>query len=107
MNIFAGSGRLVRNAVVNGTETKAMRFTIAAGCGYDTRAKKERVEFVPCVLFNPPEKLMLLLSQEGKGILAEVQGRVSTSKFEAEGETKYSTQVIVDPKKFYIVGQQS
>ena len=67
MNIFAGSGRLVRNAVVNGTETKAMRFTIAAGCGYDTRAKKERVEFVPCVLFNPPEELMLLLSQEGKG----------------------------------------
>ena len=104
MNIFVGSGRLVRNAVVNGTENKAMKFTIAAGSGYNSRAKKAKVEFVPCVLFNPPQQLEVFLTQEGKGVLVEIQGRVCTSKFEVKGEVKYSTQVIVDKGNFNIVG---
>lgn len=103
MNIFVGSGRLVRNAVVNGTKNKAMKFTIAAGCGYNSKAKKEKVEFVPCVLFNPPEKLEAVLVQEGKGVFVEVQGRVATSKFEVKEEVKYSTQIIVDTKNLNIV----
>ena len=97
MNVFIGSGKLVRNAVVNGTASKAMKFTIATGCN-------SKVEFVPCVLFNPPKELEILLTQKGKGILVEIQGRVSTSKFEVKGEVKYSTQVIVDKGNLNIVG---
>ena len=100
MNVFIGSGKLVRNAVVNGTASKAMKFTIAAGCN----SEKTKVEFVPCVLFNPPKELEILLTQKGKGIPVEIQGRVSTSKFEVKGEVKYSTQVIVDKGNLNIVG---
>jgi single-stranded DNA-binding protein len=102
MNIFVGSGRLTRNAVVNGTENKAMKFTIAAGCGYKDRAEKEKVEFVHCVLFNPPEDLEAFLVEEGKGVFVEIQGRVSTSRFEVDGEVKYSTQVVVGRGKLNI-----
>ncbi len=100
MNVFIGSGKLVRNAVVNGTANKAMKFTIAAGCN----SKKAKVEFVPCVLFNPPKELEILLTQEGKGVLVKIQGRVSTSKFEVNGEVKYRTQVIVEKGNLNIVG---
>jgi len=103
MNTFVGSGRLTRNAVINGTDTKAMKFTIAARYGYDQEKKEDRVEFVPCVLFNPSEKLQSLLTEEGKGMRIELQGRVATSKFEADGETRFSTEVVVDKRSLKIV----
>ena len=35
MNVFIGSGRLVKDAIVHGAEKKALKFTIAAKYGYD------------------------------------------------------------------------
>lgn len=103
MNVFIGSGRLTRNAVVNGSDNKAMKFTIATKYGYDREAKQDRVEFVPCVLFNPSQAQEELLTQEGKGLFVELQGRVSTSQFEKDGEKKFSTEVIVNKGTFNIV----
>lgn len=103
MNAFIGSGRLVRNAIVHGTEKKVLKFTIAAKYGYNRDAEKERVEFLPCVIFNPSEAMEELLTKEGKGVFVEFQGRVATSTFEADGETKYSTEVVVNTASFNIV----
>ena len=75
----------------------------AARYGYDQEKKEDRVEFVPCVLFNPSEKLQSLLAEEGKGMRIELQGRVATSKFEADGETRFSTEVVVDKRSLKIV----
>ena len=104
MNTCIISGRLTRNAIVNGAERKALKFTVAAKYGYDKENEKDRVEFVPCVLFTPPnDKLGIFLAGEGKGVFVEFEGRVCTSQFEKDGETKYSTEVIVDKRTFNIV----
>jgi len=105
MNAFIGSGRLVRNAIVHGTEKKVLKFTIAAKYGYNRDAEKERVEFLPCVIFKPSEAMEMLLAKEGKGVFVEFQGRVATSTFEADGETKYSTEVVVNTASFNIVAR--
>ena len=102
MNSFIGSGRLVRDAVVNGNG-KVLKFTIAAQYGYDAKAEKQRIEYVPCVMFNPGEKLTELLATQGKGMMVEFQGRVSTSKFEAKGEVQYRTEVVVSLASFCIL----
>ena len=75
MNIVSMTGRLVRNAHLNGSgDKRALKFTIAANSGYDAKKKSERTEFVPCVYFNPAEKLQAFLSEEGKGKLITKRG---------------------------------
>lgn len=104
MNKFIGSGRLTKHAIVNGGNRKALKFTLAAKYGYDSKNKKELVEFVPCVLFTPPDdKLGIFLVAQGKGVFVEFEGRVHTSRFESNGETKYSTEVVVDKRTFNII----
>ena len=101
MNIVSITGRLARNAHLNGSgDKRAMKFTIAANSGFDARRKTVRVQFVPCVYFNPAEKLQTLLSSEGKGKLVEVQGNVVTSSFEKNGTKVWATEVRVTPSGF-------
>lgn len=108
MNKCIISGRLTKNAVVNGGDKKALTFTLASKYGYDTKANEgkgaDRVEFVPCVLFTEPnDKLGIFLAGEGKGIFVEFEGRFSTSKYEKDGETKYNSEVIIDKRTFNII----
>jgi len=103
MNTYIGSGRLVRNAVLAGNEKKALNFTIAAKYGYDAENEKERVAFVPCVIFNPTENLAKLLVDQGKGIFVEFQGRIASSRFESKGTTKYVTEIVVDPRTLNLI----
>jgi len=104
MNKFVGSGRLTRGARVRGENRKALRFTVATKYGYDTKERKERVEFVPCVLFTPPDdKLGIFLVAEGKGVFVEFEGRVHTSRYDKDGETKYCTEIVVDKRTLNII----
>ena len=70
---------------------------------YDVKIKKERTEFVPCVYFNPAEKLQALLSSEGKGKLVELQGNVVTSSFDKNGTRIWATEVRVNPSSFQLL----
>lgn len=103
MNKFMGSGRLTRDAMLNGGARKALKFTIAARYGYDKENKKDRVEFVPCVLFDPGEKLIDMMTTNGKGMQIELEGRIKTSKYERDGKNHYSTEVIADKRSFKII----
>jgi single-stranded DNA-binding protein len=82
---------------------KALAFTVATPYGYDEDTKKERISFVPCVIFNPPKELIELLTTRGKGLPVELEGRVANSSYEANGERKYKTDVIVRNRTFRIV----
>ena len=96
MNRFTGVGRLARNAVLNGSEKKVLKFTLATNYGRNAKTGKDRVAFVPCVCFGPDEDIVRVLTEEGKGVLVSVEGRVVNSKFESKGQTKYSTEVVVE-----------
>ena len=107
MNRFTGVGRLARNAVVNGGEKKVLKFTLATNYGHNEKTGKERVAFVPCVVFGPAEELAAALTENGNGVLVSVDGRVVTSKFESKGETKYSTEVAVDRNSVKVLSKAS
>lgn len=95
MNICALAGRLVRNAVVKGTEKKVLLFTLATKCGYDETEQKDRITNVPCVVFNPTAELEAVLVNDGKGTYIQPEGRVSTSSYEVNDERKFTTEVVV------------
>ncbi|MBW3019567.1 single-stranded DNA-binding protein [Candidatus Woesearchaeota archaeon] len=93
MNAVCLSGYITRVAV-NGDNV--LRFTMVAKHGYNAKKGQKMTEFIPCCLFKPSEKMRSLFTQEG--IHLELRGRISSSKYEKDGEAKYSTQVIVDPQ---------
>ena len=95
MNTCNLSGKLARNAIVSGTGDKVLVFTLATKYGYNATEKKDRISYVPCVLFNPAPEIETLLSEKGKGVFIECEGRVSSSSYEADGERKFKTEVIV------------
>ncbi len=103
MNVVIVSGRLAANAVVFGNNQETLKFSVACKSGYDSAAQQPRVEFIPCVMFRAPEKLRSLLASEGKGKPVELQGRIATSSFDKNGETRYSTEVIADLKEFQLL----
>ena len=102
MNTCTLSGTLARNAIGNNMD-KALAFTVATPYGYDQEAKKDRVAFVPCVMFNPPKELVEVLSTRGKGLHVELVGRVANSSYEVNGERKFKTEVIVKNGTFRVV----
>jgi single-stranded DNA-binding protein len=99
MNRFIGVGRLPRNAVVVGSEKKVLRFTLATPNGHGK--KGTYWAYVPCVVFKPSDELVSLLTQDGKGTLLAIEGRVNTSRFESKGQIRYSTEVIVDERSIH------
>ena len=60
----------------------------------DDNGQKERTAHVPCVVFNPSPELEQRFTSAGKGAHVELEGRISTSSFEANGERRYVTEVV-------------
>ena len=102
MNTCILSGHLANNAVVKGSETKVLWFVLETRQNGDGQ-KKDRVSNVPCVMFNPSKEVEELLSTSGKGIPVELQGRVQSSSYEAKGERRLNTEVIVFNHTFSIL----
>ena len=97
MNKFVGVGTLPRNGIVNGSDKKVLRFTLATLIGHNKKTKNDLWSYVPCVVFKPTEATIRLLTVDTKGVMIGIEGRVNTSKFETKhGETKYSTEVIIN-----------
>ena len=72
MNRFIGSGTLPRAAKVNGTEKKAVKFTLAACYGYNSTTKRDLIAYVPCVVFEPaPQQFRRLARSARSGVRLE------------------------------------
>lgn len=97
------TGKLVRNAVVSGTENKALAFKIRAPYGEDRETQKIFEAFVPCVMFNPPEELIEILTSKGKDLYVEFSGGIPReSSYEVGGERRWKTEVYIPKGKLRI-----
>ena len=103
MNVCMLSGRLVRNAVVKGSDKKVLLFTLATHYGFDETEQKSRVVYVPCVVFNPTPELEQTLVTNGKGMLVGLEGRIVSSSYESNGERKFNTEVVAFNRTLTVV----
>ena len=85
MNLCIIAGRLIRQASIKGTDRKVLRFTVETRDGHDEGETKQRVNQVPCVLFNPSPELEQMLTTPGDGLRIELQGRIASWNGEANG----------------------
>lgn len=104
MNKCILSGRLVANAKVNGKENKVLTFTLAVKSGYRKKTQVDHVDFLPCVLFNPSDKLLKKLTEEGKGLFVELEGSIRKNTYTVGGQKRYSIEVSVNPNTLRFSG---
>lgn len=104
MNIVTISGKVSQNAHLNGSgNIRALKFMVAANSGYDVKKKAERVQYVPCVFFNPDENTQKQLIDEGQGKDVKFQGNIITSSYEKNGVRIWATEVKVIPNTFQFI----
>lgn len=94
MNIFCGTGKLVKDADIrttNGTEPMTIaRFTIAIN-----RMKKDEADFISCVAFKKTAEIIEKYCHKGSSV--GVTGHIQTGSYQKQDGTKvYTTDVIVD-----------
>lgn len=94
MNICVLSGELARDPVVKGADKKLVLFTVVTKTNGEENGHNGRTAHVPCVVFNPSPELEQRLTSAGKGTHVELEGRISTSSFEAKGDRRYVTEVV-------------
>ena len=94
MNIFCGTGKLVKDADIrttNGAEPMTIaRFTIAIN-----RVKKDEADFISCVAFKKTAEIIEKYCHKGSSV--GVTGHIQTGSYTKQDGTKvYTTDVIVD-----------
>ena len=97
MNNCTLSGRLHRNAIARGTDPKVLSFVLETRQQLQDGDRKERIAFVPCVIFNPALEIERTLTETGKGLSIELEGRLTSSSYDVKGETRFNCEVIVRP----------
>jgi len=92
MNLCIIAGQIVTRPSLKGTDRKILRFTVETRDGHDDGDAKERVNQVPCVLFNPSADLEQTLTERAEGLHVELQGRIATW---GENGNKSGAEVVV------------
>lgn len=103
MNVCILSGRVLKNASVKGSEPKTLSFILESRYGYNENEKKDRLAYVPCILFKPDPAVEELLTTQGEGLFVELEGRLSGSLPDANGSRRFSTEVIVKNKTLTVL----
>ena len=99
MNVWCGSGRLVRDSNVNYTKGEnqmcVARFTVAC----DRKGKDKGADFINCVAFD---KRGEFLEKYGKkGVKFDIVGHIQTGSFtNKDNQTVYTTDIVVDNIEF-------
>ena len=96
MNSVILMGRLVRDVELKQTSTGKTycRFSLAVKKEFT----KDEADFINCVAWDKRAEILANYLSKGQRIL--IQGRLNTSSYETNGETRYSTDVIVDKITF-------
>lgn len=94
MNKVILYGRLTDDVKAEGKKNKYANFTLAVRDGIDEEGNA-KAQFIRCVIFNKGAEVLEQFCSKGSALC--VCGRLSNSSYEDEdGNTRYSTNVIVD-----------
>lgn len=108
MNSVSLIGRLTRDPDVRyGAENQlaVARFSIAIDRGKDKNGQSRGTDFPNIVCFGRTAELVE--QYMAKGRLVGIQGRVQTGKYEKDGRTIYTTDILADRVEFLDWGDKS
>ena len=108
MNSVQLIGRLTKDPDVRyGAESQSAvaRFSIAIDRGKDKNGESKGTDFPSIVCFGKTAELVE--KYVGKGRLVAISGRIQTGKYEKDGRTVYTTDVVADRVEFLDRGDKT
>lgn len=101
MNSVSLIGRLTRDPEVHygaQSQTAVCRFSIAIDRGKDRNGEDRGADFPGIVCFGKTAELCERYLAKGR--MVGIQGRIQTGKYEKDGRTVYTTEVLADRVEF-------
>jgi len=108
MNSVSLIGRLTRDPDIRysaGSQMAVARFTIAIDRGKDRNGEDRGADFPAIVCFGKTAELVERYLTKGR--LVGIQGRIQTGKYEKDGRTVYTTDVLADRVEFLDWGDRN
>jgi len=100
LNQIIIAGRLTSDPEIQTTENNKKRtvITVAVPRAYKNIDGNYETDFIPCILWNGIAENTCEYCK--KGDVIGVKGRIQTSKYEKDGEKKYSMDIIAEKISF-------
>jgi len=108
MNSVSLIGRLTKDPDIryaSETQTAVARFSIAIDRGKDRDGNSRGTDFPNIVCFGKTAELVERFVSKGR--LVGIQGRVQTGKYEKDGRTVYTTDILADRVEFLDWGDKN
>jgi single-strand DNA-binding protein len=108
MNSVSLIGRLTKDPDIRygaGSQTAVARFTIAIDRGKDKNGEDRGADFPSIVCFGRTAELVEKYITKGR--LVGIQGRIQTGKYEKDGRTVYTTDILADRVEFLDRGDRA
>ncbi|HPF19412.1 MAG: single-stranded DNA-binding protein [Bacillota bacterium] len=108
MNSVSLIGRLTRDPDIRygaGSQTAVARFSIAIDRGKDKNGEDRGADFPTIVCFGKTAELVERYLTKGR--LVGIQGRIQTGKYEKDGRTIYTTDILADRVEFLDWGDRN
>lgn len=106
MNSFSCSGKVIKVTeplLLNEGKTVALRFTVVAVNGQLDLSGKPRVDFIPCIIFNPDDEVQEIFSRDKLGFIVEFSGKIATTNLTSNGKKSFRTEAVVYPKSLHML----
>lgn len=98
MNIVTLIGRLTKAPEVRYTNDQKAVASFTVAVDRYSKDKEKSADFIRCKAFGKTAELIERFCDKGK--MVGIRGRIQTGSYESNGETKYTTDVMVDEIKF-------
>jgi single-strand DNA-binding protein len=108
MNSVSLIGRLTKDPDIRygaESQTAVARFSIAIDRGKDKNGESRGTDFPNIVCFGKTAELVERFVSKGR--LVGIQGRIQTGKYEKDGRTVYTTEVLADRVEFLDWGDKN
>jgi single-strand DNA-binding protein len=93
LNLCQFIGRLVKDPEIRYATSGTAMCTFTLACGWKTK-EKEGTEYIRVVAYQRLAEIIAEYMKKGSQMY--IAGRQSTRKYEQDGQTRYSTEVIAD-----------
>jgi single-strand DNA-binding protein len=98
LNKFTGIGNLVRDPEQHTTQTGMVIVSFTIAINWRGKDGKEGAEYVRCVVFGKLAEIAAKYLKKGSQVY--VEGRLRTNKWEKDGQTHYTTEVVLSEMQF-------
>ncbi len=104
MNRICLTGKILRNALMQGDQERILTFLLETETAIKNRfTERRRIALVPCLVYEANRDLVQFLTTKAMGKTVVCEGYVERSSHQNNGVRKFRTDVVIKPETMEFV----